>query len=102
MKPEHTEANTVTAPSVGSGALFGGVFRIEEVTRKTRLRWFLQRGDETYYNRGFRNKQDVRNWIESLGKRLDWRVGFVFRLKGDTCEMSFVDSNGKTSAEHES
>ena len=73
-------------------------FRVEEVTRKTRLRWVLKRGATTYHERGFRNKQDVRDWIESLGERIDWRVGFVFRLKGDDCDMSFVDRNGETSA----
>ncbi len=34
MKPEHTEANTITAPSVGSGALLGlGLFVIETRSR---------------------------------------------------------------------
>jgi len=91
-----TEQGQIVA--VDSNGLLGGVFRLEEVTRKTRLRWFLQRGTTTYHERGFRSKRDVRNWIESLGERIDWRAGFVFRLKGDTCDTSFVDRYGKTSA----
>ena len=35
MKPEHTEAKTVTAPSVGSGALFGVWVPVAESLPKT-------------------------------------------------------------------
>lgn len=102
MKPSEDSKPTASVETarVGCSAGLGPVFRIEEVTRKTRLRWFLRRGATTYRERGFRNKQQVCDWIESLGERIDWRVGFVFRLKGDDCEMSFVNRNGRTPAEH--
>lgn len=45
------------------------------------------------FERGFRSKLDAENWISNLGS-LDWRAGFVFRLRGDSVDTEIVDRNG--------
>lgn len=57
-----------------------------------RRRWFIRRGAETNLSRGFRSKQDASNWIDS--QRLEWRAGFLFRLRGDDVDMCIVDKKG--------
>lgn len=68
-------------------------FRWESIPIQSRCRWFVQRGATTKFDRGFRSKQDANNWINSF-TNLDWRAGFVFRLRGDNIDMSIVDRNG--------
>ena len=55
-------------------------------------RWFVRHGDETFFDRGFKTKEEASQWID--GCKLDWRVGFLFRLRGDTKESKIVNSRG--------
>ena len=53
---------------------------------------------EWHRDRGFRSKQDVRAFILSLGRKVEWQVGFVFKLRGDDRTIGFVDKHGRASA----
>ena len=70
------------------------IFNFNEVPSQERRRWFVQRGAMTKYNVGFSSKVEASKWIDDLGNRLDWRVGFTFRLRGDSVDMHIVDRFG--------
>lgn len=71
------------------------LFSPSELPCEPRARWFLKRGQETLLESGFASKASAAQWIDNLGRRLDWRAGFVFQLRGDSTPMSIVDRNGK-------
>jgi hypothetical protein len=62
------------------------------IVRKSRQRWFVRRGPTTYFLRGFRNRHDADQWIWT--HQLEWRVGFLFRIAGDTMDTEIVDRKG--------
>lgn len=68
---------------------------LTDVPPRAGCRWFVRRGSETPTDRGFRSKAEASSWIESLGRRIDWRVGFLFRLRGDTLDIEIVDRHGQ-------
>jgi hypothetical protein len=70
------------------------IFTYEEVPLGTGLRWFVKRGPKIVLSRGFASKADASAWIAELGERLDWRAGFVFRLRGDNTDMEIVNRHG--------
>ena len=70
------------------------LFSFQEVPLQDKCRWFLRRGATTKFNRGFRSKSDADAWIDAMGRRLDWRAGYVFRLRGDSVDMAIVDRRG--------
>ncbi len=74
------------------------LFSFEEVPLQDKCRWFVRRGATTKFNRGFRSKDEANGWINALGRRLDWRTGFVFRLRGDGVDMAIVDRRGAVAA----
>lgn len=62
-------------------------------------RWFVNHGARTYFDtRGFRSKQEASDWIDAFGSALDWRAGFVFRLKGDDTDTRIVNRRGEVAA----
>jgi hypothetical protein len=71
------------------------VFTFEEVPLQRGLRWFVRRGAKPHLMRGFKSKAEASTWIEGLGRRLDWRAGFVFRLRGDCVDMEIVNRVGE-------
>ncbi len=71
------------------------LFSLAEVPTQSGARWFLERQGQTYTAGGFRSKAEASAWIDNLGRsRLDWRAGFVFKLRGDVGEMKIVDRHG--------
>jgi hypothetical protein len=72
------------------------IFTFNEVPQQARARWFIKRGDTVEFSRGFSSKGAASEWIANLGRRLDWRAGFVFRLRGDNVDMFIVDRDGVT------
>lgn len=56
-------------------------------------RWFVRYGPTTKFTRGFRTKAEASRWINELD-HLDWRVGYMFRLKGDEYEVCVVSRKG--------
>lgn len=70
------------------------VFSFGDVPLQVRCRWFVRRGATTRFDRGFRSKDEASNWIDSFGSRLDWRVGFLFRLRADNTDIEIVDRRG--------
>lgn len=71
------------------------LFAFSEVPDEPRARWFIKRGDELHTDRGFASKESANTWVKSLGRRLDWQAGFVFRLRGEAVDMSIVDRAGQ-------
>jgi hypothetical protein len=71
------------------------MFDLSEVPQEPRPKWFVQREGAVDMTRGFSSKASADAWIKGFGRRLDWRAGYVFRLRGDTAEMTIVDRNGK-------
>lgn len=72
------------------------LFSFNEIPSHARARWFVKHGAVTERQRGFASKDAASNWINEFGYRLDWRSGFVFRLRGDTVDMHIVDAHGTT------
>lgn len=70
------------------------LFSFFEVPQQARCRWFVRRSATTRFDRGFRSKGDASNWIAAFGSRLDWRVGFLFRLRGDNADIEIIDRQG--------
>lgn len=70
-------------------------FNYASVPLQGNCRWFVRRGDTVKYERGFRSKLDASNWINAFCERLDWRVGFTFKLKGDSVHMEIVSRQGE-------
>lgn len=66
----------------------------DDVPANPSSRWFVRRGAEVSVGRGFNSKAEASQWIEYLGRRVDWRVGFLFRLRGDTTDIEIVDRKG--------
>ena len=73
-------------------------FSFEEVPLQDKCRWFVRRGATTKFNRGFRTKVEADGWINAFGCRLDWRAGYVFRLRGEDVDMAIVDRRGEVAA----
>lgn len=71
------------------------VFDLSEVPQQPRPKWFVQRDSAVDLTRGFSSKKEADTWITDFGRRLDWRAGYVFRLRGDTADMTIVDRTGK-------
>ncbi|HZF98273.1 MAG TPA: hypothetical protein VEY92_08535 [Pseudoxanthomonas sp.] len=60
-------------------------------------RYYVRYGATTMFRRGFNNKQEASDWIEMLYRSgvVDWRVGFLFRVKGDEFDVEIVDRLGR-------
>lgn len=58
-------------------------------------RWFVRCGATTKFTKGFRTKREASDWIGAL-EGLDWRVGFLFRLRGDDHNVEIVDRKGRS------
>ena len=57
-------------------------------------RWFLSQNGTIDKSRGFTSKDYASLWIESLGREVDWRAGFIFRLRGANIDLEIVSSKG--------
>lgn len=75
-------------------------FSFAEVPQQKRCRWFVRRGASTRFDRGFPSKSDASNWIDAFGSRLDWRAGFLFRLRGDDTDIEIIDRAGNRADTH--
>lgn len=69
-------------------------FNFAEVPMQSGCRWFVRHGATTRFDRGFRSKNDASNWIDAMTSRLEWRAGFVFRLRSDYADVAIVDREG--------
>lgn len=69
--------------------------RIHRADEGPGLRWFIQRGATTWFNRGFKTKARASVWIADHGDAIDWRCGWMFKLRGDAHEVKIVDRNGQ-------
>lgn len=70
-------------------------FTFAEVPQQDRCRWFVRLGAQTMFDRGFRSKDEASGWLDKFGRRLDWRAGFVARLRGDSKDIEIVDRAGQ-------
>jgi hypothetical protein len=58
-----------------------------------KTRWLIKYGDAVLENIGFYTKSEVEEWIEKHD--LEWRVAYLFRIKGDDKVIEIIDKNGK-------
>ena len=79
---------------VRPGAEASGLL-LNHAGRQKGNRWFIQYGARTYYNKGFRSKAEADVWISSHGCGIDWRVGYLFRLRGDGDNVRIVNKHGE-------
>lgn len=68
--------------------------RLEQAERAPGLRFFVKRGATTWYSVGFKTKASASAWINSHGDDLDWRVGYLFRLRSDARDVQIVSRQG--------
>jgi hypothetical protein len=103
MSNENTQNTPDHRPAVGGpvermvrrgGAEANGLL-LSHAGRQKGNRWFVQYGARTYYNKGFRSKAEADEWITSHGRGIDWRVGYLFRLRGDDCDVRIVNKHGE-------
>jgi hypothetical protein len=74
------------------------IFSVQNAPVTTGARWFVRQGGkngQVELGKGFASKKQASEWINDFGGKLDWRAGFVFRLKGDTVDSEIVDRAGK-------
>lgn len=71
------------------------LFSFDDVPDQKGIRWFVQRGEDQNFSRGFKSKSEASEWINDLGRRLDWRAGFHFRLRGDKFDMKIISRSGE-------
>ncbi len=71
------------------------LFDPESVPQQPGCRWFIKRDDALLLDRGFRTKAEASEWIDQLGYRLDWRVGFTFKLRGEPNIMQIANRSGE-------
>jgi hypothetical protein len=65
-------------------------FLVEE-----KAKWFLRTNNITISAKGFTTKLYAALWIESLGDRVDWRDGYVFRLKDGVENIEVISIDGQ-------
>ena len=70
------------------------IFEVQDAPVTSGARWFVRQGGKTQLNKGFASKKQADEWVKDFGHRLDWRVGFLFRLRGDTVDSEIVNRNG--------
>ena len=70
-------------------------FTFAYVPQQDRCRWFVRDGAKTMFDRGFRSKDGASSWIDNFGRRLDWRAGFVARLRDDDNNIEIVGRKGQ-------
>lgn len=78
----------------------GIYFNYSEVPANKGCRFFLKRNGVFKTSVGFCNKKEASDWINNLtnrdgGSKLNWRVGFLFRVKGDEYDMEIVNKKGE-------
>ena len=72
----------------------GDALRIQYADEGPGLRWFIKHGATTLFNRGFRTKALASGCINDHGHAIDWRFGYLFRLRGDERDIEIVDRRG--------
>lgn len=73
---------------------FCELFSSSEVPSQPRPRVFLKIGSDVLVPHGFSSKEKAHLWVNELGRRLDWRAGAVFRLRGLAVDFELVNKDG--------
>lgn len=74
---------------------FPEALRVQSASSGPGLRLFIRYGTTTWYSVGFKTRLEASEWIDSHGRALDWRVGYLFRLRGDSKDIQIVKCNGE-------
>jgi hypothetical protein len=69
--------------------------RLSTADKGPGLRLFIKRGATTWYSVGFKTRKAASEWIDSHGRDLDWRCGYLFRLRGDARDVQIVSRLGE-------
>ena len=86
----------LSSEELGAGAEACGLL-LDRAGRQKGNRWFVRHGERTYYGKGFRSKADADEWIDAHRRAglMDWRVGYRFRLRGDSHDALIVNKHGE-------
>lgn len=68
---------------------------VQDFIVESKARWFLKHNGGIGFSRGFTSKEYASLWISSLGRKVDWRVGYTFALRGNPEVFSIVNRQGK-------
>ena len=66
----------------------------QDLLSDKRAKWFIRFGEYSAQELGFVSKESASLWIQSLGREVEWRAGFIFRLLGVATDIAIVDKNG--------
>lgn len=69
-------------------------FTFSSVPLQKGCRWFVKKGATTRYDRGFRSKGEADQWIATFREVMDWRAGYVFKLRDDSEIIEIRDRTG--------
>lgn len=95
--PQTTEAHAVGVPVEREVRPARNVdaLRLQHADTGPGLRWFIRRGATTWFDRGFKTKARASAWIADHGPAIDWRCGYLFRLRGDSRDVQIVSRRGE-------
>lgn len=68
--------------------------KIDQAENGPGLRYFVKRGALTWYHKGFKSMRAASTWIDSHGRDVEWRVGYLFRIRGDGRDVQIVNRQG--------
>lgn len=77
-------------------ALIAAGLQLDKIEATNRPRNFVHAGDVPVPGAAFPSRLEADEWIMLHRKDLDWRAGYVFRLKGLRLDIAIVDTHGKT------
>ena len=85
------------ASNAGLGAVSKAHLLLERCGRQKGNRWFVRHGARTHFGHGFRSKAEADEWIDAHRRAglMDWRVGYRFRLRGESDDVLIVNRHGE-------
>lgn len=79
-----------------SAELIEAGLQLDKIEATNRPRNFVYVAGVPVPDAAFPSRLAADEWITLHRKDLDWRAGYVFRLKGLRLDISIVDAHGKT------
>lgn len=68
--------------------------RLSSIPMPRQARYTLAAGGQIVPGANFGSRREVDDWVSMHHGDLDWRAGYVFRLKGLPIDLSIQDAKG--------
>lgn len=70
---------------------------LDSIKKEKSCRCYLKVDDTILHNYGFKSQTEAKKWIEHLSSlnKIDWCVGFLFKIKQDNLLYEIVRRGGK-------